>query len=87
MPGFDIQSKQAAKVEKRNKEYINIERLVYTQDSIFVKGLKDHKYHFKEAFKEEQFNDPEESEDSTAGRRSADLHPHLDCLKRPKKSS
>lgn len=58
--------KQEAKVEKRIKEYINMERLVYTQDSIFVKGLKDHKDQLKEAFEEEHFYDPEEIEDITA---------------------
>ncbi|KAK6296036.1 hypothetical protein J4Q44_G00337490, partial [Coregonus suidteri] len=60
----EIQSKQEAKVEKRIKEYINMERLVYTQDSIFVKGLKDHKDQFKEAFEEEHFYDPEETEEN-----------------------
>lgn len=40
---YDIQLKKEAKVEKRIKEYVSIERLVNTQDSIFVKGLKDHK--------------------------------------------
>lgn len=40
-----------------------MEPLVYGQDSIFIKGLKDHGDHFKEAFEEEQFNDPDEIED------------------------
>uniref|UniRef100_A0A674BKX8 Myxovirus (influenza virus) resistance F n=1 Tax=Salmo trutta TaxID=8032 RepID=A0A674BKX8_SALTR len=62
----EIQMKQEAKVEKRIKEYINMERLVYTQDSIFIKGLKDHKDQLKEAFEEEHFYDPEEIEDITA---------------------
>jgi hypothetical protein len=43
-----------------------MERLVYTQDSIFIKGLKDHKAQFKEAIEEERFYDPEEIEDITA---------------------
>nr|XP_046171793.1 interferon-induced GTP-binding protein Mx3 [Oncorhynchus gorbuscha] len=62
----EIQTKQETKVEKRIKEYINMERLVYTQDSIFIKGLKDHKAQFKEAIEEERFYDPEEIEDITA---------------------
>uniref|UniRef100_A0A8C8D8N3 Dynamin GTPase domain-containing protein n=1 Tax=Oncorhynchus tshawytscha TaxID=74940 RepID=A0A8C8D8N3_ONCTS len=58
-----IHLNQEAKVEKKIKEYTNMEPLVYGQDTIFVKGLKDHEDHFKEAFEEEQFNDPDEIED------------------------
>ena len=58
-----IHLNQEAKVEKKIKECTNMEPLVYGQDTIFVKGLKDHEDHFKEAFEEEQFNDPDEIED------------------------
>uniref|UniRef100_A0A8C7JTX4 Dynamin GTPase domain-containing protein n=1 Tax=Oncorhynchus kisutch TaxID=8019 RepID=A0A8C7JTX4_ONCKI len=43
-----IHLNQEAKVEKKIKEYTNMEPLVYSQDTIFVKGLKDHEDHFKE---------------------------------------
>uniref|UniRef100_A0A674BL19 Myxovirus (influenza virus) resistance F n=1 Tax=Salmo trutta TaxID=8032 RepID=A0A674BL19_SALTR len=109
----EIQMKQEAKVEKRIKEYINMERLVYTQDSIFIKGLKDHKDQLKEIVYQRladyvpmlilQFMLKESakmlriqimdlrdgadvvkllSEDSTEGRRRADLHQRLDRLKK-----
>ncbi|XP_067221005.1 interferon-induced GTP-binding protein Mx-like isoform X1 [Chanodichthys erythropterus] len=37
----DIQSKQEAKVEKRIKEFINMEQLVFTQDKVLQKKLDD----------------------------------------------
>ncbi|XP_056118546.1 interferon-induced GTP-binding protein Mx [Rhinichthys klamathensis goyatoka] len=37
----DIQSKQEAKVEKRIKEFIDMEQLVFTQDKVFQKKLDD----------------------------------------------
>ncbi|XP_026058363.1 interferon-induced GTP-binding protein Mx3 [Carassius auratus] len=40
----DIQSKQESKVEKRIHEYINMEKLVYTQDPIFTQKIVDFKF-------------------------------------------
>ncbi|XP_050956148.1 LOW QUALITY PROTEIN: interferon-induced GTP-binding protein Mx3 [Labeo rohita] len=40
----DIQSKQESKVEKRIYEYINMEKLVYTQDPIFTQKIVDFKF-------------------------------------------
>ncbi|KAI7811989.1 interferon-induced GTP-binding protein Mx1 [Triplophysa rosa] len=40
----DIQSKQETKVEKRIHEYINMEKLVYTQDPIFTQKIVDFKF-------------------------------------------
>uniref|UniRef100_A0A8C1JV67 Interferon-induced GTP-binding protein Mx3-like n=1 Tax=Cyprinus carpio TaxID=7962 RepID=A0A8C1JV67_CYPCA len=40
----DIQTKQESKVEKRIHEYINMEKLVYTQDPIFTQKIVDFKF-------------------------------------------
>ncbi|KAM9454797.1 interferon-induced GTP-binding protein Mx [Clarias gariepinus] len=40
----DIQSEQEAKVEKRIMEYINMEKLVYTQDPIFTQKMVDFRF-------------------------------------------
>ncbi|TSK17827.1 Interferon-induced GTP-binding protein Mx1 [Bagarius yarrelli] len=40
----DIQSQQEAKVEKRIMEYINMEKLVYTQDPIFTQKMVDFRF-------------------------------------------
>ncbi|XP_056596277.1 interferon-induced GTP-binding protein MxB [Triplophysa dalaica] len=40
----DIQTKQESKVEKRIHEYINMEKLVYTQDPIFNQKIVDFKF-------------------------------------------
>ncbi|XP_051739307.1 interferon-induced GTP-binding protein Mx3 [Ctenopharyngodon idella] len=40
----DIHSKQEGKVEKRIYEYINMEKLVYTQDPIFTQKIVDFKF-------------------------------------------
>ncbi|XP_051975951.1 interferon-induced GTP-binding protein Mx [Xyrauchen texanus] len=40
----DIQSKQENKVDKRIHEYINMEKLVYTQDPIFTQKIVDFKF-------------------------------------------
>ncbi|XP_030634837.1 interferon-induced GTP-binding protein Mx-like [Chanos chanos] len=40
----EIQSKQESKVEKRIREYINMEKLVYTQDPIFTQKMVDFQF-------------------------------------------
>ncbi|XP_068073631.2 interferon-induced GTP-binding protein Mx isoform X1 [Danio rerio] len=40
----EIHSKQESKVEKRIHEYINMEKLVYTQDPIFTQKIVDFKF-------------------------------------------
>uniref|UniRef100_A0A3B4CHL8 Uncharacterized protein n=1 Tax=Pygocentrus nattereri TaxID=42514 RepID=A0A3B4CHL8_PYGNA len=53
----DIQSKQEAKVETRIKEFIRMEQLVFTQDSIFQHKLSNSKLSVQEDLRDEAFYD------------------------------
>ncbi|XP_067221007.1 interferon-induced GTP-binding protein Mx-like isoform X3 [Chanodichthys erythropterus] len=92
----DIQSKQEAKVEKRIKEFINMEQLVFTQDKIVYQRLTDYVpmlitlFMLKKAAKTlrhqmlELRNGADVvkllSEDSERGRRRAELKQRLERL-------